>query len=171
MPVHGSLTFRYQNKKNYIGWGHPADKVLLTEDGNSWEFDGHNWLRGTNVESKPILIDGTGIGDVGDVVLKDRAKLAEYGMFVIVMNIAHQSKKLLGRPKFISRGFIYMKTSQEILKEIENIIRDAHRKWESSSRDKRKLDDRKLVEIVEQQVGRYIKKKTEREPIILPVIV
>jgi ribonuclease J len=171
MPVHGSLTFRYQNKKNYISWGHPADKVLLTEDGNSWEFDGNGWRRGTNVESKPILIDGLGIGDTGDVVLKDRAKLAEYGMFVIVMNIAHQTKKLLGRPKFISRGFIYMKTSQSILKEIENIIRDTHRKWFGSQKDSRKLDDRKLVEEVERQVNRYIRKKTEREPIILPVIV
>lgn len=171
MPVHGSLTFRYQNKKNYVSWGHPSDKVLLTDDGNVWEFDGNTWKRGTNVESKPILIDGLGIGDTGDVVLKDRAKLAEYGMFVIVMNIAHQTKKLLGRPKFISRGFIYMKTSQDILKQIENIIGDTHRKWFGSQKDKRKLDDRKLVEDVERQVSRFIKRKTEREPIILPVIV
>jgi ribonuclease J len=171
MPVHGSLTFRYQNKKNYVGWGHPADRVLLTEDGNTWEFNGVTWNRGSNVESKPILIDGLGIGDIGDVVLKDRAKLAEYGMFVIIMNIAHQTKKLLGQPKFISRGFVYMKTSQSLLREIENIIRDVHRKWFGSQRDKRRLDDRKLVEEVERGVGRYIRRKTEREPIILPVIV
>jgi ribonuclease J len=171
MPVHGSLTFRYQNKKNYVSWGHPIDQVLLTEDGNTWEFEGRGWRRGTNVESKPILIDGLGVGDTGDVVLKDRAKLAEYGMFVIILNIAQQTKKLLGRPKFISRGFIYMKTSQEILREIENIIRDTHRKWVGSHRDRRKLDDRKLIEDVERQVNRYIRRKTEREPIILPVIV
>ncbi len=170
MPVHGSLTFRYQNKKNYVGWGHDPNKVLLTDDGHTWELSGGAWRRGSSVESKPILIDGLGVGDIGDVVLKDRKQLAEFGMFVIVLNISKQTKKLMGRMKFVSRGFIYMKTSQKILSEIENIINDTHRKW-VSGKNIAKLDERELVEEIERSVSRYIKKKTEREPIILPVIV
>lgn len=171
MPVHGSLTFRYQNKKNYVGWGHDPEKVLLTEDGMTWEFTGRDWKRGSSVESKPILIDGLGVGDIGDVVLKDRKQLAEYGMFVVIMNLSKPSKRLMGNLKFISRGFVYMKASQKLLREIENNVKDVHRKWLNSNRDAKNLDERQLLESVEKEVSRYIKKKTEREPIILPVIV
>ncbi len=171
MPVHGSLTFRYQNKKNYVGWGHDPEKVLLTDDGMTWELVGNEWRRGSRVESKPILIDGLGIGDIGDVVLKDRRQLSQYGMFVVIMNISKPTKRLIGNLKFISRGFVYMKASQKLLREIENNVKDVHRKWYDSERDKKKLDERALIENVERDVSRYIKRKTEREPIVLPVVI
>ncbi|MCC7289734.1 ribonuclease J [bacterium] len=167
MPVHGSLTFRYQNKKNYVSWGHNPDKVLLTDDGQVWEFDGATWNRSVNIESKPILIDGLGVRDVGDIVLRDRKQLAEYGMFVIILNLSKNTKQLIANPRFVSRGFIYMKNSQELLKEIENMVRDTHREW-MHMRDKR-IDE--LIDAIEKKVGKYVFKKTEREPIIIPVVV
>ncbi|KKR05510.1 MAG: RNA-metabolising metallo-beta-lactamase [candidate division WS6 bacterium GW2011_GWF2_39_15] len=171
MPIHGSLTFRYQSKKNYINWGHNPNDILLTEDGQTWTLNNSNVKRGIKVESKPILIDGLGVGDIGDIVLKDRAQLSQYGMFCVILNISQKTKQLLGRPRFISRGFVYMKTSQNLLKEIENIVVDVHRKWLQEMRNSRKVTEQLLYDELERNIARYIRKKTEREPIILPVII
>lgn len=163
MPVHGSLTYRYQNKKNYTSWGHDPEKILLTDDGQVWAFNGVSWNRSTNVESKPMLIDGLGVRDVGDIVLRDRKQLAEYGMFAIVLNLSSRNQALIGNPKYVSRGFIYMKTGQELLKDIDTIVKDTHREWLKSRN--RRLDQ--LLPEIESRVSKYIYKKTEREPIII----
>lgn len=168
MPIHGPLTFRYFNKKNYVAWGMKDENVFLTDDGQVWIFNSKSWRRGKSIESRPILIDGLGVGDTGDIVLKDRKQLSEFGMFVVVLNLSTQTHKLMGKPQFVSRGFIYMKKSQEMLKEIQNIIYDVHREW--VRRDK-KFEYENLKEGMEKEIGKYIYKKTEREPIILIVTV
>ncbi len=171
MPIHGPLTFRYFNKKNYVSWGMKDDDVYLTDDGVVWVFNGKSWTKGKPVESKPILIDGLGVGDTGEIVLKDREQLSEYGMFVVVLNLSTQTHRLMGKPQFVSRGFIYMKKSQEMLKEIQTIIYDVHRDWEQKSKNSKKYEYDSLKENMEKEIGKYIYKKTEREPIILIVTV
>ena len=171
MPIHGPLTFRYFNRKNYIEWGMKGEDVLLTKDGQVWAYNGKHWRKEKEIESKPILIDGLGVGDTGEIVLKDRQQLAEYGMFTVVLNLSKKSKALIGRPYFVSRGFIYMKASQEILKEIEGMIFDIHRAWVNQSKDRKKYEIKNLKEDIEKSLSKFIFKKTEREPIILVVIV
>lgn len=171
MPVHGSLTFRYFHKKNLVKWGFDPNRIFLTEDGQTWNFNGQYWSKGKKVESKPILIDGLGVGDIGDVVLKDRKQLAEYGMFVVALNLSSKNKKIIGRPHFISRGFIYLKNSKELLKEINNVIFDVHREWENISRKNKKFEEKRLINLLEKSIGKVIFKKTEREPIILVAII
>lgn len=168
MPIHGPLTFRYFNKKNYITWGMNDEDVYLTSDGSTWIFNGRSWRRGQPVESKPILIDGLGVGDTGEIVLKDRKQLSEFGMFVVVLNLSSKTHRLMGKPQFVSRGFIYMKKSHEMLKEIQNIIYDVHREW--LKKDSKHVYEN-LKESMEKEIGKYIYKKTEREPIILIVTV
>jgi ribonuclease J len=167
MPVHGPLTFRYFNKKNYVSWGMSDSDVLLTDDGQIWEFDRNKWKKSRPIESKPILIDGLGVGDIGEIVLKDRKQLSEYGMFVVILNLSKETNRLMGNPHFISRGFIYMKKSQILLKEIDTIISDVHRNWFSKSKKKNKYDRDELKKVIEKELSKYIYKKTEREPIIL----
>lgn len=167
MPIHGSLTFRYFNKQNFERWGFRKDSIYLTDDGQMWEFNGRFWKRGRKIESKPILIDGLGVGDIGDIVLKDRKQLSEFGMFVVILNISANSKKIIGKPRFLSRGFIYFKNSQSLLKEIQMCIFDSHRNWLSSSKDIKKLDNKELKTQLEKDLGKLIYKKTEREPIVL----
>lgn len=171
MPVHGSLTFRYFNKKNYVSWGMKDDDVLLTDDGVTWNFNGRTWSKGKPIESKPILIDGLGVGDTGEIVLGDRKQLSEYGMFVVVLNLSTKTHRLMGRPQFVSRGFIYMKKSQELLKEIQTIIYDVHKEWENTSIRSKKFVYDELKSTMEKAIGKYVYKKTEREPIILIVVV
>ena len=171
MPVHGPLTFRYFNKKNYLSWGMKDENVLLTDDGLVWIFNGRTWSKSKPIDSKPILIDGLGVGDTGEIVLNDRKQLSEYGMFIIVLNLSTKTHRLMGRPQFVSRGFIYMKKSQELLKEIQTIIYDVHRSWISESISKKDFKYDELRTLIEKSLGKYIYKKTEREPIIQIVIV
>jgi len=171
MPIHGPLTFRYFNKQNFLRWGMRDEDILLTDDGQTWLLDGHTWRKGKKVESKPILIDGLGVGDTGDIVLKDRKQLSEFGMFVTVLNMSEKSKKIIGRPRFISRGFVYMKGSQELLKEIENLIYDIHHDWEKQSQNSKGITIENFKDAIEKELSKLIYKKTEREPIILTVII
>ncbi len=171
MPVHGPLTYRYFNKKNLVSWGMRDDDVFLTEDGQTWIFNGKFWKRGKKIESKPILIDGLGVGDIGDIVLRDRKQLAEYGIFSIILNLSSKNKRIIGRPQFISRGFIYMKNSRDLLKEIENIIFDIHRSWLNESYKTNRFVTDNLKERIEKELSKFIFKKTEREPIILVAII
>ncbi len=169
MPIHGSLTFRYFNKLNLEKWGYNPNNIYLTDDGQVWEFNGKYWKRGKKVESKPILIDGLGVGDIGDMVLKDRKQLSEFGMFFIILNLSANTHKILGKPRFLSRGFIYFKHSQDLLKEITNTIFDTHRSWlEKKGKEKSKKSDwEELKSMIEKDVSKLIYKRTEREPIIM----
>ncbi|MBP5204417.1 ribonuclease J [bacterium] len=167
MPIHGSLTFRYFNKQNLVKWGMNPNNVFLTEDGQMWEYNGLYWKRDRHIESKPILIDGLGVGDVGDMVLKDRKQLSEYGMFIVILNLSHNTHKILGKPKFMSRGFIYFKHSKNLLHEIGNCITDTHRAWMNLD----KQDNKELEEMIEKSLAKLIHKKTEREPIIMVNII
>ena len=171
MPIHGPLTFRYFNKQNFLKWGMKDEDIFLTDDGQTWLFNGHSWKRGKKIESKPILIDGLGVGDTGDIVLKDRKQLSEFGMFIVVLNMNIKNKRIIGRPRFVSRGFVYMKGSQELLKEIENQIFDIHRSWLSQSNSTKQYKVETLKETIEKDLSKLIYKKTEREPIILTVII
>jgi len=143
------------------------DNVLLTEDGQTWIHKNNKWNNGKIIPSKPILIDGLGVGDVGDVVIKDRQQLAEYGVLCIIMNLHNQTKQLIGKPEFFSKGFVYMKNSQELLKELTNIVNDIHRNWISKPSEKGKLDTNKLKAEIEITLQKYILKKIEREPVIM----
>ena len=154
-----------------MSWGMKEENVLLTDDGVVWVFNGRNWHKERSIESKPILIDGLGVGDTGEIVLKDRKQLSEFGMFIIVINLSTKTHRLMGRPQFVSRGFIYMKNSQELLKEIKTIIYDVHREWGNVSKKDKKYDYKELKSLMEKSIGKYIYKKTEREPIIQIVVV
>jgi len=171
MPIHGSLTFRYFNKENFIKWGFNPNNIHLTDDGQMWEYNGKYWKRGKKIESKPILIDGLGVGDIGDIVLKDRKQLAEYGIFTVILNLSANTHKIIGKPRFLSRGFIYFKHSQDLLKEITNTIFDTHREWLQQFGKEKKVKYDKLQEMLEKSLSKVIYKKTEREPIILIAII
>ncbi len=171
MPIHGSLTMRYQNKKNYIDWGMNPNRMYLTTDGQVWVKKDDIWEKDRMIESKPILIDGLGIGDIGDVVLKDRQQLAEYGMVVVILNLSSKNKKIIGNPKFISRGFVYVKTSKALFDEMGNIVVDKHREWQKEESQTERYDIKPLLTSIEKSLAKFIYDRTEREPKILAVTI
>lgn len=167
MPIHGWLTLRYQNKQNFVRWGMNPESILLTEDGLTWTHKNDKWNAGKIIPSKPILIDGLGVGDVGDVVIKDRQQLAEFGVLCIIMNLHNKTKQLIGKPEFFSKGFVYMKNSQELIKELTNMVNDIHKNWITNPSEKGRLDTNKLKSNLEYSLQKYILKKIDREPVIM----
>lgn len=169
IPVHGNMTMRYKNKQNLVKWGFPEERVELTEDGQIWEYSNGKLSRGLRIESKPVLIDGLGFGAPGDIVIKDRKQLAKYGVFTILINLSSKEKRMLGKPKFLSRGFVYMKASHKLLQEVESITIEEHKRWLKESR--KNLQTRVLKENIEKRIKKFLYKKTEREPVIMIAII
>jgi ribonuclease J len=171
MPIHGNLTKRYQNKQNYISWGMDPDRVHLTSDGQFWDFDSTNrrYKKATQIPSRPLMVDGLGITEGGDVVIKDRQQLAEYGFIVVMLNIGKPSNKLMGHVKFISRGFVYSNNARDLYNNLDKEIKAVHSQWlkVNSRSDK---DFEKLKDMVTKKLDFIIKKKTLREPIVLVTI-
>lgn len=169
IPIHGSMTLRYKNKMNLVSWGFPEEKIPLTEDGQIWEYDGAKLTRGLRIESKPVLIDGLGFGALGDIVIKDRKQLAKYGVFTVLINLSSKEKRMLGKPKFLSRGFIYMKASHNLLKQVEDLTIDEHKKWLKNS--KGRFETKVFKDSLEKRLKKFLFKKTEREPVIMISII
>lgn len=170
MPIHGTLTMRYFNKLNFKNWGVRDEDVLLTEDGQVWQFAGTTIRKDKAIPSKPVLIDGMGISDVGDVVLRDREQLAEYGMICVVINLTQKRKEIWGKIRFASRGFIYMNKSKELLKELENHIYQIHKQWLEKSKAQNKYELKELRETLNSQIAKFLFQKTKREPVIQVVL-
>ncbi len=168
MPIHGNLTKRYQNKQNYVQWGMSPDKVHLTSDGQFWQYDkdSKRFKKGTQIPSRPIMIDGLGMTDSADTVIKDRQQLAEYGFLLAMINISAPSKKILGRVRFISRGFVYSQNARELYRELEEEIKNIHKGW-LKSEAKKDPKYESLRNKIGDQLEKVVKKKTLREPVVI----
>ncbi len=168
IPYHGNLTKRYQISKNYVKWGADKDEIYLSLDGQFWEFDKKKGIldRGKQVASKPLLIDGLGIAESGDLVIKDREQLSQYGVLVGFININDKTKKIQGNIRFTSRGFVYSDNTIKLYKELDNVVRDTHRYWLNKKKHKKnwKID---LRDTLINKLNKAIYKRTERDPVIL----
>lgn len=148
--------------------GHPANKTMVADNGQIMEVSKEG-VRLTNnyVNTEYVFVDGTGVGDVSHVVLRDRIQLADDGMVVVIAQIDAQTGQLIGNPDIISRGFIYMKENREFIQEtrrkIQQILQDKDPK---SGPDPLYLKDK-----IHQGLGQFIWAKTRRQPMILPVII
>ena len=111
-------------------------------------------------------MDGSGVGDVGAVVLRDRKRLAEDGMVVVVLPVSSYDGALLTPPEIVTRGFIYVKESGDLMKELQNVAMEAA---ESVSR-KRSRDEGELRGVVKSAVSSYLFKNTKRSPMVIPVV-
>ena len=113
-----------------------------------------------------ILVDGLGVGDVGNVVLRDRQHLAEDGIMIVVMSLDRYSGQLVAGPDIVSRGFVYVKESDELIEEARHTVDDALQKC----LDKGVTDWGKLKNVTKDALSDYVWKKTKRRPMILPII-
>ena len=119
-----------------------------------------------SVPSGELLVDGSGVGDVGAVVLRDRKILAEDGMVVVILNISAHNNQLLGEPEIITRGFIYVKENETMIQE----LREVAMKAADSVGAKRAKDMGEVRSAVKSAVSNYLFKSTRRSPMIIPVI-
>ena len=169
LPIHGQYFRRWRNTQfaqEVIGL--KPEETILSDNGVVVELRKDSIK--TTKEKLPayyVMVDGLGVGDVGEIVLRDRRALAEDGMVVIITVLSRQSGKILKNPDIISRGFIYLRENQELLNDIRRKIRNIIQ----AIPRRQSLDADYLKTIIRNQIGSFLYKKIQRRPMILPVII
>ena len=168
-PVKGEYRNQYANAEIAESIGIPKENIILKLNGDVFEMvDGENTNTTEHIEADEILIDGTDSGDIGDLVLKDREMLGSSGIVIISCTLDKTSKKVLGGPEILTRGFIYVKESQDLLEETKQIAREV---IESDIDDNsKKVDYTKIKNDVREVLGNFFYKETEAKPMIITVI-
>lgn len=170
IPIHGSHYMLRCHAELAQTLGMKKDSIIIPDNGSVIEItDGGTKmvLRKEKVPSAPMMIDGFSVGDEQDVVIRDRQLLAQDGMFVIVATVDGRTGKLRKSPDIISRGFVYLKNSQDLLKEARNIIK---KNAEQTPETIKNIDIEYVKNKIGEQLSRYLFQKTAKKPLIIPVI-
>ncbi|MGY3750112.1 ribonuclease J [Vagococcus acidifermentans] len=146
--------------------GIPYQNIFITSNGDIVEFEkGKMRMTGTT-QAGNVLIDGLGIGDIGNIVLRDRKILSEDGIFIAVVTINRKQKKIVSKPRITTRGFVYVKASKDLMKESASMVEEIVTK----SLDDKDFEWAKLKQDIRDQLHKYLFEQTKRRPVILPVI-
>lgn len=171
IPAHGFFSLRAEHAKMAVTNGFSRHNILLPANGEVIEiFENKARLSGEKYEINHIMVDGLGVGDVGNVVLRDRQVLASDGMVVVISTIDGRSGEIVGEPDIISRGFIYMKEHQQLIRDARHQIRRIIQKQTGKTHGG-EPNWAHLKANLRDGVGQYLFQKTERRPMVLPVIV
>ena len=166
IPLHGEQRMLQIHSQVAQQMGMDRNRIAIADNGSVIELTAKTLKISGTVPAGEIYVDGAGVGDVGTVVMRDRKRLAEDGMVVVVLPISAHNGDLLSPPEIITRGFIYVKESGDLMKELQNVALEAA---ESVSR-KRARDDGELRGTVKSAVSSYLFKSTRRSPMVIPVV-
>ena len=166
MPVHGEYRHLKQHSVLAQSLGMPEKNIFIMENGQVLELTQRTAKINGEVQSGSILIDGLGIGDVGNIVLRDRKHLSEDGLIVIVVTI-NADRTILTDPEVVSRGFVYVKESEQLMDE----IRDKAKETIKRNLDKKKNNYTSIKNNLKDELSSFLYQKTKRKPMILPVII
>ena len=166
IPVHGEYKHLRAQAKIAESLGIPKENILIVSSGDVLELSEEKACVIGKVPVGGILVDGLGVGDVGSVVLRDRQHLAEDGILIVVMALDSYSGQIVSGPDIVSRGFVYVKESDELMEEARVVVDQAL--W--ACLDKGVTDWGKLKSTTKDVLGEYVWKKTKRRPMILPII-
>ena len=169
MPVKGEYRHQYANAEIAEELGIPTENILLKQNGDVVEFvKGKNTNSTEHIQVDEILIDGKNQGDIGDLVLKDREMLGENGIVIISCTLDKNTKAIVGGPEIITRGFIYVKESQDLLEETKAISKEVIET--SIVTNAKRVDYAKIKNDVRDVLGKFFYKETESKPMIITVI-
>jgi len=169
LPVYANHYFLKESAKLAMQVGIPKDKIFVLDNGSVLEFqNGTAKVLSKKVDTNYVFVDGLGIGDIGHVVLRDRQTMAEDGMFVIIATIDRQTGKIKNSPDIISRGFIYMKESKELLNEVRKKVKDI---VEHTATPGTPINWVFVKDNLRDKIGQFLYSKTKRRPMVLPVII
>ncbi|MBR5252503.1 MAG: ribonuclease J [Clostridia bacterium] len=166
MPIHGEYHHLMQHKELAEYMGMEAKNIFVMDNGQVLELDSKSCKRNGTVPSGKVLVDGYGVGDVGNVVLRDRRHLAQDGLIVAVATIDIAEGTIISGPDLISRGFVYVRESEELMDDVREYVRGILQ----DSLDKGITEWTQLKGNVKDGLSKYLYSKTKRKPMILPVI-
>ena len=166
MPVHGEYRHLYACKDLGEYMGIPASNIFVSEIGRVLEVDKKSAVFAGEIPAGKVLVDGAGVGDIGSVVLRDRRHLSEDGLVVVVATVDTDSRSIVSGPDIVSRGFVYVKESEELMREVRRTAE------QSITRliEKKVTDWAHIKSVIRDDLAKFIFKETKRKPMILPVI-
>lgn len=166
MPIHGEYRHLYANKELAEFMGIPSQNIFVSDIGRVLEIDKKSAGFNGSVPSGNVLVDGSGVGDIGSVVLRDRKHLSEDGLVVVVATVDMKDGLVISGPDIVSRGFVYVKESELLMKESRRVVLESLEKVVS----KRNYDYANIKNTIRDDLAKFIYKETKRKPMILPVI-
>lgn len=169
MPVHGEFRMLTRHKDIATRMGMSEENVFIMDNGRVLEFDGDEIHTDETVTSGNVLIDGLSVGDIGNIVLRDRRHLAEDGLIVVVMSVNSATGEVISGPDIISRGFVYMRESEEMIAHIKEVVLNTINKTEALSAS-RKNDWAVKKTSIKDAIHNYVYEQTKRNPMILPIV-
>ena len=167
IPVHGEAKQLYQHADIAKQMGIPDENIVVPELGGVIELNRAGIALNGSVHSGSVLVDGSSVGEIGDAVLKDRKQLSEDGLFTVVIPLNKKTGALLGQPEIISRGFVYIKSSEELIADTKNLVKGLAAQFEQSSRS----EWSGIKNNIRTALKNELYHKTKRTPIILPIII
>ncbi|HJV46683.1 MAG TPA: ribonuclease J [Bacillota bacterium] len=166
IPIHGEYRMMHAHAELAEQVGIDPDHIFLLDNGDTVEFMNGEARLGSKVHSGQILIDGLGVGDVGNIVLRDRKLLSQDGILVVVVTLSKQSNAILSGPDIISRGFVYVRESEELLDEASKLVTTILNRCTEE-----KVNEWSSLKVnVRDGLGKFLYEKTKRRPMILPII-
>lgn len=166
IPIHGEYRMLRQHAKLGEAIGMERENIFVIDNGDTVEFQGGNARKGSKVQAGNVLIDGLGVGDVGNIVLRDRKLLSQDGILVVVVTLSKQDGTIMSGPDIISRGFVYVRESEGLLDEANRIVTSTLNKLMND-----KVNEwASLKTNVKDALGRFLYEQTRRRPMILPII-
>ena len=166
LPVHGEFRHLQAHASLIREMGHPAQDVIIMENGNILELGEEEATVTGHIDTDPVLVDGLGVGDVGNVVLRDRKILAEDGLLIVVMGVSHTTGCIVAGPDIVSRGFVYVKESEELLENCRSTVRQLL----SSKGSFANMDWTTLKAEIKEALRSFLWSEIKRNPMILPII-
>jgi ribonuclease J len=166
IPVHGEYRQLMAHRKLAINVGLNEEQILIPDRGDVVEVHNDKITISGKVPSGNVLIDGIGIGDVGNIVLRDRRFLSQDGILIVVVTLTRQDKRIAAGPEIISRGFVYVRESEKLMEESSKLVRTIVEK----NLSKPAFDWATLKQNIRDDLNRYLYEKTKRRPMILPII-
>ena len=166
IPVHGEYRHLKAQAQVAESLGIPKDNIFLLSSGDVLELDEEKAQVVDRVQTGAILVDGLGVGDVGNIVLRDRQHLAEDGILIVVMALDRVGNVIVSGPDIVSRGFVYVRESDELMEEARQVVDDALQ----GLVDRGITDWGKIKTTTKDVLSDYVWKKTKRSPMILPII-
>lgn len=167
IPVHGEARHLYQHKELAEELGIPEEDIFVTEIGDVVELTRNKGRIAGSVTAGSVMVDGSGVGDIGNVVLRDRKLLSEDGIITVVITLNKQTGALLAQPEILSRGFVYEKNSEELLKETRELVKAKAAQFEKNHRSSWSS----IKNDIRNSIKNYLYERTKRRPMVMPIII
>lgn len=166
IPVHGEYRHLIAQGEIAKSMGVPKDNLFILNSGDVLEFGHEHAGIVDHVPAQGILVDGLGVGDVGNIVLRDRQHLSENGLIIVVLTLEKYSNQILSGPDLVSRGFVYVREAENLMDDARDCVNDALERC----LEKNVTDWGKIKNVIKESLSEFIWKKTKRNPMILPII-